>query len=214
MTAPNFTSLAPAELIPGREFSDPARSHDDLAQLEHMRARLAALLGEASLALGGAPSRQPAIAFLDEPSGRRHRVVLTARERLLQAADLTVVGFFGQRRAEADPGLLGSIDAELLDEFVNHQYVLSYNSIELPGGDWGNLVLLEHAAGIEHWRVSQRHIFAARELSPQFYSSIRLHNGRLAGGLRAPTIELTSTKYYDFRQGWWQALRLASYREP
>ncbi len=207
-------SLAPAESVAGRDFADPARSHDDLAQLEHMRAGLAALLGEAGLALGAAPASEPQIAYLSEAGGRQHRAVVAARQRLLAAPELTVVGFFGQRRAEADPNMLGAIDAELLGEFVQHEYVLSYSSIELPGGDWGNLVLLEHAAGIEHWRASQRHIYAARELSPQFYASIRLHNGRLPGGLRAPAIELTSTKYYDFRQGWWQALRLASYREP
>lgn len=207
-------SLASAESVPGRAFADLARSHDDLAQLEHMRAGLAALLGDAGLALGAAPASGPQIAYLDEADGRQHRAVVTARERLLDASELTVVGFFGQRRAEVDPGMLGSVDAELLDEFVHHQYVLSYSSIELPGGDWGNLVLLEHAAGIEHWRSSQRHMYAARELSPQFYASIRLHNGHLAGGLRAPAIELTSTKYYDFRQGWWQALRLTPFREP
>lgn len=207
MSAASFIPLGPAELVADRAFTDPRHSQADLAQLEYMRACLIAALGQHSLAVGAAAG-QPQIDYLAEPDKRQHRLVLAARERLLRADALTVVGFFGQRRADANPDLLGSIDEELLGEFVRHQYVLSYSSLELPDGNWGNLVVLEHAGGIEHWRTSPRHAYAARELSPQFYASIRLHNGRLPRGLHTPAIELTSTKYYDFQQGWWQALRL------
>ncbi len=214
MSAAPFIPLTPDERMTGREFADPEQSQGDLAVLEYLRARLIEMLRAAPPAAAQPPSRELAIQYPPEPTGLLHRMVILAPQQLLGLTSLAVVGFCGQKRPDANADLLQGVDAELLQEFLHHTYVLSYSSIERPDGDWANRVLLDRAEGIEHWRTIQRHAYAARQLSPQFDTSIRLHNGWLPGGLLAPAIALTSTKYYDFREGWWQALRLASYREP
>ena len=145
---------------------------------------------------------------------RSHRLVILSRQQLLNASALTVVGFFGHKRSAADPSLLQDVDTDLLQEFLHHAYVLSYSSLELPDGNWANLVLMLDAGGIEHWRASQKHAYAARELAPHFYQTIRLHNGTLPGGLAASKLVLLSTKYYDYRdESWWHAIREFSHKE-
>jgi hypothetical protein len=136
-----------------------------------------------------------------------HRMVIRDRAALAANAELTVVGFFGEQRGKVNPALLHDIDTELIQEFLQHRYVLSYSSLELADGNWGNLVILQHTGGIEHWRASQRHAYAARELAPLYYARIRLHNGILPCGLASPHLILTSTKYYDFEGDVWQAIR-------
>lgn len=199
--------LSSGELVPERRFTNPEHSLADLAILEHMRARLRSALTEPAAIAYGAPSAGPRIESLAEHGERPHRLVLAAPERLLSAHELTVVGFFGQRRGDADPAVMGDIDDQLIAELAARPYVLSYSSLELPDGNWANLVLLQHAAGMEHWRASPKHAYAVRELAPRFYASIRLHNGALLGGLAAARITLLRTKYYDFGAGWWQAIR-------
>lgn len=209
MTAASFLPLAPDERLTDREFVDPTHNQGDLAALEYMRARLIAMLRDAPPAAAEPPNREVPIRYASEPTGQVHRMVILAPQRLIEHPNLAVVGFCGQKRADANAELLQAVDAELLQEFLHHTYVLSYSSIELPDGNWANLVLLDDPTGIEHWRASQRHAYAARELSPQHYQSIRLHNGVLPGGLGAPQIVLTSTKYYAFEPaGWWQAMRM------
>jgi hypothetical protein len=130
------------------------------------------------------------------------------RAPLLTDAELTFVGFFGQRRFEANPALLQDVDTELIQEFLNHPYVLSYCSLELADNNWANIVILRNADGIQHWRASRKHAYAARELAPQYYTGIRLHNGILPNGLASPYLVLLHTKYYDFQgPGLWQAVR-------
>jgi hypothetical protein len=137
-------------------------------------------------------------------------MVILSRQLLLNAYQLTVVGFFGEKRGEANLALLQDVDTELVQEFLDHVSVLSYSSLELSDGNWANMVLLLGAEGIQHWRASQKHAYAARELAPQLYHTIRLHNGVLPGGLSSQLL-LRSTKYYEFHgQGLWQAMREAS----
>lgn len=206
MTQP-ILQLSARELIAERRFADPEHSLADLAILEYMRAHLRSALAEPAAAAYGAPSAGLRTEWLAEDGGRQQRLVLPAPDRLLSAGDLAVVGFFGQRRADADPAVMGDIDDQLIEELVARPYVLSYSSLELPDGNWANLVLLEHTAGMEHWRASPKHAYAVRELAPRFYATIRLHNGALAGGLAAERITLLRTKYYDFGAGCWQATR-------
>jgi hypothetical protein len=87
--------------------------------------------------------------------------------------------------------------------------VLSYSSLELAGGDWGNLILLAGEAACEHWRVSERHADATRVLAPRHYTHVRLHRGILPGGVRAGRAPvLRRTKYFDYQGGdTWRAER-------
>ena len=212
MVTNNRIRLAQAEYVPERPFANPERSLFDLAVLEYMRAQLQATLREVEFGSSDPHARGLYIHTIKEDGDREHRQVILSRQQLLGANTLAVVGFFGQKRGTADPSVLGDVDTDLLEEFVRHTYVLSYNSLELPDGNWANLVLMLDASGIEHWRASQKHAYAARELSPLFYETIRLHNGALPGGLDSRGIVLLSTKYYDYRgDAWWQAIREFSY---
>jgi hypothetical protein len=207
-TPANPIRLGPLDAASGRPFTAPEHSHADLATLEYIRARL-----RHTLAAWDAPLDQPDqsevhVQYVYDEHQRMHRMVIRDHAALASNSELAVVGFFGEQRGRANPALLQDIDTELIQEFLQHRYVLSYSSLELADGNWGNLVILQHAEGIEHWRASQRHAYAARELAPQFYARIRLHNGLLPNGLASARLILTSTKYYDFEgQDQWRAIR-------
>jgi hypothetical protein len=80
--------------------------------------------------------------------------------------------------------------------------VLSYGSIQLPGGHWANLVLQEEPETAALWRESRVHAEAVDRLSSTHYKNVRIHNGRLTSGLAAdPEIEILRTKYFDYEGG-------------
>jgi hypothetical protein len=91
------------------------------------------------------------------------------------------------------------VDDQLVSELPQHPGILSYSSIALADGNWGNLIILRSPADGERWRDGERHAWAARELAPAHYSSVRLHSGQFAGGLlfgREPV--LLRTRYWDY----------------
>lgn len=200
--------LGPLDAVTDRPFTALEHSHSDLATLERMRARLCHTLVASESTLDQDARSEVHVQYIYEDQQRMHRLVIRDRAALATTGELAVVGFFGEQRGKVNPAMLQDIDTELIQEFLQHRYVLSYSSLELADGNWGNLVILQHAEGIEHWRVSQRHAYAARELAPLYYARIRLHNGLLPGGLASARLMLTSTKYYDFEgQGLWRAIR-------
>ena len=194
--------------VPERRFTHPEHNQRDAAILDLMRARLYETLLRSDIGAGDSRNRELYIQYVKEEHDRLHRMVILSRQVLLNAYPLTLVGFFGERRGEANPALLQDVDTELVQEFLEHVYVLSYSSLELADGNWANMVLMLGAEGIQHWRASHKHTYAARELAPLFYHTIRLHNGALRDGLSSPNLTLTATKYYEFHgQGLWQAVR-------
>ena len=205
---PTAVHLGPLDAVAERPFTDPRHSRADAAILNYIRWRLHYLLSQADIGPGHPLARELYVQMLQETNQRFYRVVILERGPLLTNAELTFVGFFGQRRFDSSPAVLQDIDDELMQEFLQQTYVLAYCSLELADGNWANMVLLRDAAGIQHWRSSQRHAYAARELAPQFYTGIRLHNGVLPEGLDSPFLRLTRTKYYDFQgPGNWYAIR-------
>jgi hypothetical protein len=211
MSTSNFIRLGWHDHVPDRGFTHPDHIPADAAVLDGMRARLYDTLLRSDIGAGDPRNRELYIQYVKEDDERLHRMVILSRQLLLNAYPLMVVGFFGERRGEANPALLQDVDTELVQEFLHHIHVLSYSSLELADGNWANLVLLLGAEGIQHWRASHKHAYAARELAPQFYHTIRLYNGVLPGGLSSPNLTLVSTKYYEFHgQGLWQAVREAS----
>src|SRR5262245_25579911 len=181
MSPAKLTRLGQYEATPERRFANPEHSYADVAILEHMRARLRETLGEGARAVGDPLKRELSIVSIKEDGERLHRMVVLSRQQLFDATVLTVVGFFGHKGGSLHPAILQDVDTDLLLECLHDAYVLSYSSLELPDGNWANLVLLLDASGIEHWRVSQRHAYAARELAPLVYKTIRPHNGTLPG---------------------------------
>lgn len=198
--------LAPRETAAGRGFTDPARTVRDLGavrlMLEEIRRRVAS-----TATLPGGP--RPLVLGGREADGRAHRAIVCDEQRLGDGRELSWVGFFAVKRRDVDSAPLTVRDDELIQEFPGHPGILSYSSLELGDGDWGNLILLDGDAAREHWRVSERHAHAARELAPHHYTDVRLHQGVLPGGVRAAGEPvLRRTKYYDYRDGvTWRAER-------
>jgi hypothetical protein len=130
--------------------------------------------------------------------------VLTARHK-----ELCFVGFFGERHMDRSAEPLEQANADLILEFRNYPGILSYSSMELYDGNWANLVIHDLPRAREYWRSSQRHAEAAERLAPQFYQSVRIHNGTIPGGLSGGgDIVIQTTKYWDYRKSQlWQAVR-------
>ena len=194
--------LTSTETAAGRGFTDPARTAHDLAALGIMLATLRRVVG--------APDGpRPLVVEAREADGRQHRTIVCDDRRLRDGRDVAWVGFFAAKRRDVDATPLAVRDAELVPEFPAHPGVLSYSSIEVGDGDWGNLILLDGDAAREHWGSGDRHAHAVRELSPRHYADVRLHLGVLPGGVgagRAPV--LRRTRYLDYRDGvTWRAER-------
>src|SRR5689334_630773 len=120
---PNITRLSQVETVPDRPFTNPAHSRADAAILNYMRWRLHHLLSQANIGPEHPLARELYVQTLHEELGRFHRIVILEREPLLTDAELTLVGFFGHRRGEANPALLQDVDIELIQEFLNHPHV-------------------------------------------------------------------------------------------
>ncbi|CAC5424139.1 unnamed protein product [Mytilus coruscus] len=76
-----------------------------------------------------------------------------------------------------------NIDGKLIEEFSNHVDILAYVTAERAlGGDSGNLVLLKSLEAIKEWTNRSVHHIAIREISPYYYSKVRIHRGRFVNG--------------------------------
>lgn len=203
-TSGPYISLRPTEVVPGRPFTNLAHTDQDITHLEYILSRLRQVLNQLSL-----ERPQPYLFYLAEAAGRQHRLFLQNAPYLQGSCDLIAVGFCGQRRPVADRSPLETADAEISQELPQNPYLLSYNSLELADGNWCNLVLFSQAQGLAYWLRGAKHEQAARELSPQFYYSIRLHKAILPGGLfSGHPLTLQRTKYYDYKgKVTWGAIR-------
>jgi hypothetical protein len=188
--------LAPQEMVEGRGFTDPARTADDLAAVRVMLA----VVRHVATASG---DPRPFVVEGREADGRMHRTIVCHGARLRDGRDLGWVGFFAAKRPDVDASPLRVRDDELVREFPAHPGILSYSSLEVGAGNWGNLILLDGDDARDHWRTSARHAHAVRELAPRHYTDVRLHLGVLARGVGAEGEPvLHRTKYYDYRDAW------------
>jgi hypothetical protein len=192
-----WNPLAASELLADRPFTNPEHTWDDARAIGFALERLRALVH-----IPPPPNTRtpiPQIYWL-ETNGRIHRLIISNAAALRSALNLTLVGFFGQRRPNADPAPVSQIDSELIDELGEHPGLLSYCSLLMENGDYGNIVLFASSEAKSHWATSSRHAYAVRVISPKYYATVRLHNGVIPGGLvagAAPIVE--STKYLDYR---------------
>jgi len=190
-----YVELAAAEVPEGRAFTHPDRTQEDLAAIREMAAALRRVLA------APLPERpRPLVLDAARPGALQHRVVLCDERRLRASRAPELVGFFAERRPELDHTPLTTTDDELILEFPAHPGILSYSSLELADGNWGNLIVIDPPDAREHWRTSPKHAWATRELAPRHYTIVRLHHGRFPGGLlsgRDPV--LVRTRYHDFR---------------
>lgn len=198
--------LGPGEIVADRPFTAAELSIRDLGILHEILGDVRSVIADYR---DGTRVFEPYQKLAWRVDGLTHRLLVCDERRLRDHSSLCVVGFFGERRPQIDPWPLEEANNEIVVEFVNYPGILSYASVELPGGHWANLVLHDDPVDVQFWRSSEMHQRAVDTLSPEHYFNVRIHNGRLTAGIfDHPAIVLTKTKYYDYTGGKpWRAER-------
>ncbi len=200
-------NLKPNQFIPDRIFTHPDHIFYDQRLLAYMARRLSLLFET-----GQMTPHHPRMSTLNliEPDGRSHRIIVARPKELTCASELTVVGFFGQRRVHGVEHLpMDSTDHLLVETMRDHDGLYSYSTQELTCGNFVNLVIFRDEEAKNFWGRCPVHARFAHEISPQYYYTIRIYNGHLPNGLpKSDQLALQSVKYYDYQsQPMWQAAR-------
>jgi hypothetical protein len=200
------TILSAAETVPGRPFSDPRHSLEDLATLRAMAQQLVDVYDD-PVVCDFTPGSRPVCQ--SDKQKRFFRIYYIQPVLLFELKNLTVVGFFGQKRPHADIKPLLDADKAFEKTFHDHPGLLSLSTVRLPGGDFGNLVLFTDSEAKDHWNYSPLHHDIVAKISPPYYRSVRINNGILPDGLNAPQeLYLERTRYIDYESDPpWRALR-------
>ena len=198
--------LSAAETVPGRPFSDPQYISQDLSILRYMAQQLVDCYDD-PVVCDFKPGGRP-ICKIDERK-RFFRIYYIQADLLFTLKNMTVVGFFGQKRPGANIKPILQADRAFEKTFHDHPGLLSLSTVRLPDGDFANLVLFTNDQAKDHWNENPLHRELAARISPPYYRSIRLNNGILPGGLDAPQkLYLLRTRYIDYSSDPpWRALR-------
>ncbi|MGB8360415.1 MAG: hypothetical protein WCE80_03355 [Acidimicrobiia bacterium] len=195
-SAPETMKLGPEDSVRGRPFTAIDKTAEDLRVLHMILADVRSVVVDVE---EGAREVLPFQRLAWRVGGLTHRLLICDVGRLRSHTGLCVVGFFAERRTEVDVRPLEKANSEIVTEFANYPGILTYASVELPDGHWGNLVLHDDPVDTEYWRTSRMHAKAVETLSPQHYHNVRIHNGRLTAGIfDRPTIRIEKTKYFDY----------------
>ena len=202
----NVVQLSPTDILAERPFTHPQYIPHDLATLRYMARQLCLTLEN--------PHRVPDIPqtiLFNQPGQNSwiHRLVLANPCHFQPAELLHVVGFFGQSRSEADIELAQEFDLTLMQEIPQHSGLISYSTMRLQDGNYANLVLFVSEAAQMAWSRSEAHAKAVYDLSPGFYHSIRIYNGRLPQGVQQnDQLILHKARYFDYdQQPMWRGVR-------
>jgi hypothetical protein len=203
MPRPLPFSLGKSELITERPFTHTDNISKDRQILVHMARQLWLVLEEHPDKLGVS---EPF--FVDEPDGRYHRFYVPWPEILSQAKNISLVGFFSQKQKGAVIGHFGDLDDRLIEQIPAFQKILSYSTMALPDGSYGNLVLLLEEEIKLKWMHGETHSQAVA-LAPGYYRFVRISNGVLPEGIMQPDmLQVTQVKYYDYAEDPpWKAIR-------
>lgn len=198
--------LKPKEVVRDRPFTNPDRIVNDVNTLRFMVDQLCLFLENRQLYANLPP---PIIVHYPSRDNWFYRLVITRPEILLQPNELAFVGFLGHRREDANLELADEFDKILVNEFPDYPGLLSYCTMALVSGDFCNLVIFTDTSVKEKWSRSMAHEQAVRKLSPDYYVSIKLYNGKLPGGIAdSRALQLTRIKYYDYQVNpRWHAVR-------
>ncbi len=208
MPSTDLASLSPHQLIPDRPFTHPAHCAAERDILRSMVDILCIRLESMS------PQQLrplPVVIFHTGHDGQEQRIVINQPAKLWLGGLMTLVGFFGQKNANADlTPLRNRLDKALINEFTEHPDLLSYSTLELGDGNFGNLILFARPKAKDRWSESQTHRRAVETLAPAYYASVRLYNGLLPAGIAASRgLVLTQVKYYDYSGPRpWRAIRI------
>jgi hypothetical protein len=191
-------TLSPGEEVLGREFTDPARSLDDLAALAKIRASLVTRVS--SDLAGGAWTI----------AGESHWLVVPDPRALVRSRPAFGVGFFGQAREQVDHAPILDLEQNLLARASSFTGLLAYYNVHFATGQWGNLVLFATEDDPGRVRSDPTHV-EALDRTADHYRSVRLHRLRFPDGAvgSAPPV-LESTLLIDFSETPpWRAVRHA-----
>lgn len=200
------TVLSPVQRVADRGFTDPEHSDGDLARLKAMVRQLVETYDD-PVVCDFAPGKRPVCQ--SDPNGRHFRIYYVQPGLLFDLENLTVVGFFGGKRPEADIRPLLDADRRFESEFHNHRGLLSLSTVRLADGDFANLVLFTDPDAKDRWNNAPIHRDTVARISPPYYRSIRLSNGVLPHGVAdADGLVLERVKYIDYRDDPpWRAVR-------
>ncbi len=199
-------NLSAKERVPGRPFTDPQHSARDLAVMRHMAWQLVDTYDD-PVVCDFQPGKRPICK--SDAQKRFFRIYYVQPNLLFALTDLTAVGFFGQKRPQADIQPLLEADKKFEAIFHDHPGLLSLSTVRLPDGDFANLVLFTDDQAKDNWNTSPLHAEIVPKISPPYYRSVRLNNGRLPRGLDRPgELFLERTRYIDYDSDPpWRALR-------
>lgn len=194
------------EIVPERPFTDPANSGGDLRTMRRMAHQLVELYGDPEVC-DFAPGKRPVCQ--SDPRGYHFRIYYIQPDLLFARKNLTVVGFFGHKRPDADIKPLLAADKIFTQEFDRHAGLLSLSTMHLDNGDFANLVLFTDDDAKDYWNYAQPHHDLVAEIAPPYYAWVRLNNGILPDGLDSPdSLQLTRVKYIDYQpDSVWRAIR-------
>jgi hypothetical protein len=194
--------LGPEEVLSERPFTNAENTIRELDVMRYM------LEEERELARGWAEAGDHApqhfLVREQDEEGRRHLLVVPSTRSIVEAADVSAIGFFGRVREDVDHSILFGLEDQLVERMARYGEagLLSYYDVELvaPKGAYGNLILFSTPDVPEAWYRDEVHRRAV-ELAPGHYYEVRLHKGTVAGHLLdGGQIEVERTKYFDFKE--------------
>jgi hypothetical protein len=194
--------LGPEEVLSERPFTD---AENTIREVDVMRYMLEEERGLArAWAEAGDLAPQQFVVQEQDEAGRRHLLVVPSTRSIVEAADVSAIGFFGRVREDVDHAILFGLEDQLVERMGRYGEagLLSYYDVELvaPKGAYGNLILFSTPDVPEAWYQDEVHRRAV-ELSPGHYYEVRLHKGTVAGPLLdGGQIEVERTKYFDFKE--------------
>lgn len=190
----------------GHPCADIRHYEADLGVLNHLLEDLRALLRQA---MASETVLRPYQVLTWHENGLTRRVVMCDPDALVEDPEVLIVGFLGNRRSTDEANLIDEFDFDVISEFRQYPGILSYSSMELIPNQWANLVVHREVADREAWRRSAIHIEAAEDLSPRVFHSVRIHNGRVHGGVVGDgRARVEITKYWDYDSDpLWHAIR-------
>lgn len=198
--------VGPYEKVKGRPFTDLKHSVKDLARLVKMTHQLVETFQDPESCDFSKTGR--AVSQTDM-WGNEIKIYYIRPGVLFHRKNLTVVGFFGHRRAGADTEPIIRADNEFKKIYYDFEGLLSLSTASLPSGDFANLVLFTDDETKDQWNFNPTHYETVNEISPPYYSSVRLNNGILPDGVQSPErMRLTRVRYLDYTATpHWRAIR-------
>ncbi|MEZ4594274.1 MAG: hypothetical protein R3D55_24495 [Chloroflexota bacterium] len=202
----SVVQLSATHVLDERPFTHPKHIPDDLATLRYMAQQLCLTLQNPHMV---PKIPQTILHSMPNQNSWFQRQVLAHPAHFNSHSLFHVVGFFGQSRSQTNIELAQEFDLVLTAEIPQHEGLSSYCTMQLKDGNFANLVLFISETAQMHWSRSEAHAKAVYELSPGFYHSVRIYNGRLPQGIQnSDALSLHKARYFDYDESpMWRGVR-------